>query len=156
MRRVLAGAALAAALPQLRNWATRALLQRNLARLRAGDYGPVLRFDGRDVHLSFPGENSWAGEFHGKEQHEAWLRRFVDVGLQIYADEIVASGPPWNTTVCIRGHDHLSGDNGEHVYENRYVIWGRLRWGLLRDYEVYEDTQKSAALDDYLAAHGLG
>jgi len=156
MRRALAGAAAAAALPALRNLAARALLQRNLARLRAGDYGPVLRFDSRDVHLSFPGDSSWAGDFHGKQQLEPWLQRFVRVGLQIHADEIVVSGPPWRTTVCIRGHDHLSGDNGEQVYENRYVIWGRLAWGLLRDYEVYEDTQKSAALDDYLAAHGLG
>ncbi|MGZ4202355.1 MAG: hypothetical protein ACXVRH_09890 [Thermoleophilaceae bacterium] len=78
------------------------------------------------------------------------------MGLQIHADEIVVSGPPWRTTVCIRGHDHLSGDNGADVYENRYVIWGRIAWGLLREYEVYEDTQKSAALDAYLEAHELG
>ncbi len=156
MRRALAGAAVAAALPQLRTWATRALLQRNLARLRSGDYGPVLRFDAPDVHLTFPGDSSWSGEFHGKAELEPWLQRFVRVGLQIHADEIVVSGSPWRTTVCIRGHDHLSGDNGADVYENRYVIWGRIAWGLLREYEVYEDTQKSAALDAYLEAHGLG
>jgi hypothetical protein len=43
---------------------------------------------------------------------------------------------------------------GERVYENRYVIWGHISWGLLRDYEVYEDTQKSKALDDYLGQVG--
>ena len=43
---------------------------------------------------------------------------------------------------------------GERVYENRYVIWGRLRWGLLREYEVYEDTQRAKALDEYLARVG--
>jgi hypothetical protein len=43
---------------------------------------------------------------------------------------------------------------GETVFENRYVIWGRISWGLLREYEDYEDTQKSAALDEYLAAIG--
>ena len=31
------------------------------------------------------------------------------------------------------------------------MIWGRLAWGLLRDYEVYEDTQKSKALDLHLS-----
>jgi hypothetical protein len=31
------------------------------------------------------------------------------------------------------------------------VIWGRLSWGLLKEYEVYEDTQKSAGLDDHPA-----
>jgi hypothetical protein len=39
------------------------------------------------------------------------------------------------------------------VYENRFVIWGRLRWGRLSDYEVYEDTQKARALDAYLEAN---
>ena len=40
------------------------------------------------------------------------------------------------------------------MYENRYVIWGRMTWGKLREYEVYEDTQASRALDDYLLARG--
>jgi hypothetical protein len=31
------------------------------------------------------------------------------------------------------------------------VIWGRVEWGRLKDYEVYEDTQRSKTLDDYLA-----
>ena len=26
-------------------------------------------------------------------------------------------------------------------------------WGLVKDYEVYEDTRKAKALDEYLAAH---
>jgi hypothetical protein len=34
------------------------------------------------------------------------------------------------------------------------VIWGRIAWGKLREYEVYEDTQKSKALDEYLASVG--
>jgi hypothetical protein len=34
------------------------------------------------------------------------------------------------------------------------VIWGRISWGRLREYEVYEDTQKSKALDEYLASAG--
>jgi hypothetical protein len=33
------------------------------------------------------------------------------------------------------------------------VIWGRISWGRVREYEVYEDTQKSAAFDEYLARH---
>jgi hypothetical protein len=34
------------------------------------------------------------------------------------------------------------------------VIWGKLRWGKLYDYEVYEDTQKAKALDEWLEQHG--
>jgi ketosteroid isomerase-like protein len=130
-----------------------ALLRRNMKRLRAGDYGPTLRLDATDVRLRFPGDTSWSGEFRGKDEVERWLQRFVKVGLQIYADEVVVKGWPWNMTLCVRGTDHLDTPDGERVYENRYVIWGRVEWGLLKEYEVYEDTQRAKALDGYLAQH---
>ena len=65
-------------------------------------------------------------------------------------------GTPWRTTICVRGRDHLDGPDGKCVYENRYVIWGELRWGRLRRYEVYEDTQKAKELDAWLERHQLG
>jgi len=65
--------------------------------------------------------------------------------------EILAGGPPWNTTVCIRITDQAAGSNGEVVYENRAVLFGKVRWGKIVFYEVYEDTQKVAELDQYLA-----
>jgi hypothetical protein len=55
------------------------------------------------------------------------------------------------STLCVRGIVFLEDASGERVYDNRYVIWGRLTWGLVRDYEVYEDTEKAAALDHYVA-----
>ena len=42
---------------------------------------------------------------------------------------------------------------GERIYDNRFVIWAHLKWGRLKAYEVYEDTEKAAALDQYLEAH---
>ena len=42
---------------------------------------------------------------------------------------------------------------GERIYDNHFVIFGHLAWGKLRDYEVYEDTEKAQALDDYLEAN---
>jgi ketosteroid isomerase-like protein len=127
------------------------LLDRNVARLRAGDYRPLLRMDADDVRFRFPGDSTWAAELQGKDELARWLQRFVDVGLQIYADEVAVDGPPWNQRLCVRGHDFLRDDEGTVVYENRYVIWGHLAWGKLRDYEVYEDTQASKALDAWLA-----
>ena len=135
------------------SWLAKRLLTRNMGRLREGDYAPLLRLDAEDVRFRFPGDSSWATELEGKQDLERWLQRFVRAGIQIYADEVVVKGPPWNMTLCVRGTDHLDAPNGERVYENRYVIWGRLAWGRLREYEVYEDTQKSAALVHYLAAH---
>jgi len=135
------------------SWIAKRILSRNMARLRAGDYRPLLRLDTKDVRFRFPGDSSWATELQGKQELERWLQRFVRVGIQILPDEVVVKGPPWNTTLCVRGTDYLKSPEGETVYENRYVIWGRMAWGLLKEYEVYEDTQKAAALDDYLATH---
>ena len=88
-----------------------------------------------------------AGTFRGKEE----VARFAAVGIQIFPDEVVATGLPWRTTVCVRGRDFLRDDSGAVVYENRYVIWGRMAWGRLKAYEVYEDTHKPDALDECLA-----
>ena len=133
------------------SWLAKQLLSRNMARLRAGDYRPLLRLDAGDIRFRFPGTSSWATELEGKQELEQWLQRFVDTGIQIYPDEVVVKGFPWNMTLCVRGTDHLDSPGGERVYENRYVIWGRMSWGLLREYEVYEDTERAAALDQYLA-----
>jgi len=143
----LAGTSAAAfAYPRL----LRAVLQHNLARLRAGDSGPLLRFYADDVRFRFPGSSSWAAELTSRRELSAWIDEFVAIGLQLHADEVVVSGPPWRTTFCLRCTDHLR-DDGALVYENRAVIWGTARWGLVRDYEVYEDTERSLALDAWLA-----
>lgn len=135
----------------MRSWLAKKVVSRLMARLRAGDYRPTLRMDADDVRLRFPGDSSWGGTFEGKQEVEDWYRRFVDAGLQIFPDEVVAKGVPWNMTLCVRGHIFLNSPEGKSVYENRYVLWGRMAWGRLRDYEVYEDTQQTAALDEYLA-----
>lgn len=136
------------------SWLAKRMIARNMAKASAGDLDPTLRMDAEDVRFRFPGDSSWGGEFSGKAELELWLRRFAAVGIQISPDEVVLKGFPWRQTICIRGRDHLDSPGGERVYENRYVIWGRISWGLLREYEVYEDTQKSKALDGYLASIG--
>ena len=107
------------------------------------------------MRFSFPGDSSWAVELQGKERLRVWLERFVESGVQIHADEVVIQGMPWKQTICIRGETHLDSPAGERVYQNRYVIWGRIAWGKLREYEVYEDTQESKALDSYLEGTGM-
>jgi len=136
------------------SWLAKQMIARNMARASAGDIGPTLKLDAEEVRFRFPGDSSWATELQGKDKLEPWLRRFADAGIQISPDEVVLKGFPWKQTICIRGTDYLDTPEGERVYENRYVIWGHLRWGLLRDYEVYEDTQKAKKLDEYLASVG--
>ena len=138
----------------MQSWLAKKMISRNMAKARQGDIGPTLRMDAEDVRFRFPGDSSWAVELEGKDQLEPWLQRFADVGLQIYPDEVILKGFPWNQTICVRGTDFLDTPEGERVYENRYVIWGRIAWGKLREYEVYEDTQKTEALDEYLGSIG--
>ena len=135
------------------SWLAKQLITRVMAGTRAGDIRPTLMLDAETVRFVFPGDNSWSGEYHGKSEHQRWLERLVRVGVKTEPDEVAASGFPWNMTVCIRGRSWWDSPGGERVYSNRFVIWGKLRWGKLYDYEVYEDTQKAKALDDYLEAN---
>lgn len=137
----------------MQSWLAKKVLTRNMRHLNAGNPKPTLRLDARDVEFTFPGENSWSGQYSGKRELKAWLERFCLSGLQIFADEVIVKGFPWRQTVCVRGTDMLDTDEGR-VYENRYVIWGHMRFGRLKRYEVYEDTEKSAALDDWMERVG--
>jgi hypothetical protein len=137
----------------MQSWLGKKVISYVMSRTRAGDVQPTLLLDAPDVTLTFPGQNSWSGVHRGKVEVERWLRRLVALGLQTYPDEVVVKGFPWNNTVCVRGYDHLKGPGGELIYENRFVIWGRMSWGRLKEYEVYEDTHKANELDLYLAEH---
>jgi ketosteroid isomerase-like protein len=121
-----------------------------MSRTRAGDIRPTLALDAPDMSFVFPGRNSWSGTFNGRDAHRRWLERLVRVGVKTDVDDVVVGGFPWNMTACIRGRSWRDNPAGERVYENRYVIWAKLRWGRVKEYEVYEDTEKAQALDDYL------
>jgi ketosteroid isomerase-like protein len=138
----------------MQSWLAKKLLGKLMGKLNRGNPKPLLRLDHEDVEFTFPGDSSWGGVFRGKRELKPWLERFCAVGLQIFADEVIVKGPPWRTTVCMRGTDHLDAPDGERVYENRYVIWGRMAWGRMKQYEVYEDTQKAKALDEWLDRRG--
>jgi ketosteroid isomerase-like protein len=143
---------LAAAGPPLYAAAVRALLRRNIRRTSEGDPGPLFRSYADDICFVFPGTSSWSGEYRGRDEVERWVRRFVDVGLQLDPEEILVNGPPWKTMVCVRYADRYTAPDGELVYENRGTIVGTIRWGKLTSYEVHEDTHKVADFDQYLAA----
>ena len=137
------------------SWLSKQLISRVMRAARAGNIGPTLMLDADTVRFVFPGDNSWSGTFDGKPEHRRWLERLVRVGVKTEPDEVSASGFPWNMTVAIRGRSWWDSPAGDRIYSNRFVIWGKLRWGKLQEYEVYEDTQKARALDDYLEANEL-
>jgi hypothetical protein len=153
MRRVpLVALGLAAALPPLYRWSVGALLRRNLRAMKAGDPGPTFATYAEDVRFVFPGRNSWTTDIRGREELERWVRRFVDTGLQLDPEQVLVSGPPWNTTMCLRYTDRYTAPDGSVPYENQGVIYGKIAWGKLKYYEVCEDTNKVDDFDAYLKA----
>lgn len=136
------------------SWLAGKMIARNMKLIRAGDPGPTLAMDADDIRFTFPGENSFAPGAGNKRELEQWLKRFTDLGLQIYPDEVVLKGFPWRQAICVRGHIHLDDPEEGRVYDNRYVLWGHISWGKLREYEVYEDTEETTRLDEYLARTG--
>ena len=131
-------------------WLVRKAVSRLFAQLRAGRTRWFLLLMADDVHFRFPGEHSWAADYHRKADVERWLERYVRVGLQLHPQEIVVSGPPWRTTVCTHFTDHARGPDGEIVYRNEGVLIERLAWGRVKEHISYEDTQRTAAFDEYL------
>ncbi len=140
-------------LPALYGWAVRSMLHRNLRRLREGDFEPLFSTYADDIRFVFPGHNSWAGEFRGREEVERWVRRVYQVGLRLEPHEIFILGPPWDTTVCLRFTDRCTAPDGTIVYTNRGMVFGKIAWGKITYYEIYEDTEKVVALDEYVASH---
>jgi len=129
------------------------MIRKSLRRQKAGDIEGLLKTYADDVHFVFPGRSSWAADLRGQQAVSAWLERFHRAGLQFEPKEILVDGPPWNTTVCVHFADHAKDPAGNVVYENQGVIFGRAAWGKIKYYVVYEDTQKVAEFDNYLAQH---
>jgi ketosteroid isomerase-like protein len=134
-------------------WLFRLVLRRNIRRVNEGDYKPMLDGYAKDAVLIFPGENSWAGEHRGRDAIEKFLQRFVRVGIQFEAHEILVHGWPWSARICVRFSDSARAPDGALIYENSGVIYVKTSWGKITLQEDFEDTEKVAALDVYLAAH---
>ena len=137
------------------HWMVRRMLRKAAARATSGDMAPTLARWADDGHFRFPGESSWTVDVHRKEDIARWYERFVAAGLQLEPEEIFVQGWPWDTRVAVHFTDRARRPDGELVYENRGMLYARVRWGKIRFGTVYEDTQKVAAFDEYLATVGV-
>lgn len=149
---MLAGAAGATTAHAAYTGAVRALLRRNVAALMDGDPTPLLRLYAPHPELHFPGDHSWGPVYRGPQEIEGFLRRFLAAGLRGEVSDIYVAGPPWATRIALRFDDHAHDADGARVYANHAVIVLRTRWGRVVHEEVFEDTQKVAALDAHLEA----
>jgi ketosteroid isomerase-like protein len=133
--------------------AVRWMIRRNIAVLTAGDPGPVLAGYADDAVLVFPGNSTWSGEHRGKPAIESFLRRFLENRLVGEPHDIVVSGPPWKTTVCVLMTVEGTDQEGAVVYANRAILFARAKWGKIFYHEDFEDTHKIEAFDAYIRAH---
>lgn len=140
--------------------AARALIRRNIRLLNEGRYEPALAMFAPDAELTFPGQNTWSRQHRvprngraadvthrGKREIEAFLQRYVELGIQMEIEDILVNGPPWNMRAAVRVHDWIPGRDGVDVYTNRAVLMVRGAWGKISTQEDYEDTERTAALD---------
>ena len=52
-----------------------------------------------------PGRERHAVVTHeGRDEIEAFLRRYVEHGIQMEVEDILVNGPPWRTRVAVRCH----------------------------------------------------
>ena len=133
--------------------AVRWMIRRNVAALSAGDPRPLLAGYADDAVLVFPGRSSWSGEHRGKPAIEDFMRRFLDNRLVGAAHDILVNGPPWRTTVCVLFTVTATDPDGTIVYDNRAVLFARVKWGRIFYHEDFEDTHKIQAFDAYVSAH---
>jgi uncharacterized protein (TIGR02246 family) len=153
MRRATSLLVVVALAPPLYRAAVKALFRRNMRSLNEGDIAPLTSIYADDVRFVFPGESSWAGDYRGRDEVTQFVERFVETGLKIEPDEILVDGPPWNTRFALRYHDSYTAPDGEVVYENSGLFFGRIAWGKLKYYELQEDTEKVAEFDLWLVEH---
>ena len=156
-RSLLAGAGAAIAVRALLPRLALVKLRRDVRRLNAGDYKPLLAGYADDAVLHFnEGPHRWSGDYRGKPEIERFLREFTAAGLQGEITELWISGPPWAMTLIGRFDDRASGPDGEELYANRVVILARTRWGKIVDHEdFYVDTGRILAFDQKLRELGI-
>jgi ketosteroid isomerase-like protein len=152
----LAGAAAALGGRALFVRALRFKFARDLAKLNAGDYRPLLRGYADDAVIVFnDGDHRWAGEHRGKAAIERFLQDFTAAGLKGELGDLQVAGPPWAMTMMVRFDDEARGPDGEQLYRNRVAMVIRTRWGkIVRHEDFYEDTGRIEAFDRRLSELG--
>lgn len=136
------------------------MIRRNIRQANEGHYGSALAMLAPDATLTFPGDNSWSRQFRepvadryphpthvGRNEIEAFLRRYAEHNIQMEIEDILVNGPPWNLRIAVRVNDWIQDDAGTERYTNRAVLMVRSRWGKVVQQEDYEDTERVRALD---------
>ena len=111
----------------------RRVVQNGYAKQNRGDFEALSRMFSEDAVFEFQGDTPFGGERRGRHAVRAW---FEEVGrdfgrLSLTADDVAASGPPWNMRVIIRFSDSyelISGDGlTNHGFQFLRIAWGKVK-----------------------------
>lgn len=134
-----------------------AKLNHDVARLNAGDHGPLLSGYAEDAVLRFnPGDHRWAGEHVGKPAIDRFLRDFTRAGVRGEIKDLWMAGPPWALRLAVRFDDAAQAPDGTELYANRTCLIIRTRWGRIVDHEdFYVDTGRILTFEERLQELGV-
>ena len=108
-----------------------------IRRMLAGDIDLLVKQMSSRIEFVFPGRNSFAGTYHGREEVRDWLRRFLSLQPEYIVRDVLVSGMPWNTRIAYRLSDRI----GAH-YSNEAIVYLRFRWFRATHFRVFLDTEK--------------
>lgn len=94
------------------------------------------------MEFRFLGDTPLAARLTDAPSFEAWfagISTFLP-GVRLTLVDVVAGGPPGNTTVAVRLRIAATLADGSE-YRNQAVQWARLRWGRLVFDEILFDTK---------------
>jgi ketosteroid isomerase-like protein len=107
-----------------------------IRRMLAGDVDLLVRQMSRRIEFTFPGRNSFAGTYHGREEVREWLHRFLALRPEYIVRDVLVSGMPWNQRIAYRLTDRI----GAH-YQNEGIVYLRFRWFQATHFRVFLDTE---------------
>jgi ketosteroid isomerase-like protein len=157
VRSALAGAAVAVGGRMLVDRAVRAVFERHVRHLNAGDYRGLLSMYAPDAVLRFnDGDHRWSGDHVGRPAIERFLQQFCRAGVRGRIGRMWTAGPPWRLDVAARFDDGATGPDGEELYANRTAIVLRTRWGRITEHEdFYFDTTRIERFERRLQELGV-
>jgi ketosteroid isomerase-like protein len=133
----------------------RAMAKNAYRHLSQGDYEAVLASFSPTAVFCFAGDHALGGQLQGVALIRQWFQRVLRLfpDLRFAPQDIVVSGPPWNTMVATRFMVRATLPDGRR-YANEGMQLLRLRWGRAVEDRLYEDLQILTAALAVLAAHG--
>jgi ketosteroid isomerase-like protein len=117
-----------------------------------GRFDAPLRLFSDDVTLEFPGSSRWSRTYRNKAELRGFMAECYDLGLVFTVHDVVVKGWPWRMKIFVVLSDECRSATGEIEYANRAVEIWTARWGRVVSGELFEDTEKSLAWSNRLAA----